>query len=46
MVDFDIQLYELGSKVKEFMKSEQMEPLQRYCEIISNIRRRGFIYEL
>lgn len=41
MVDFQIQLNELVRKMKEFVESDQMKQLQRYCEIISNFRRRG-----
>lgn len=44
MVNFEIQLNELGRKMKEFVESDQMKQLQRYCEIISNLQKLGKDY--
>ena len=44
MKNFEEQLNEVGRKMKEFVESDQMKQLQRYCEIISNLQKLGKNY--
>lgn len=44
MKNFEEQLNEVSRKMKEFVESDQMKQLQRYCEIISNLQKLGKDY--
>lgn len=44
MENFEEKLNEFSRKVKEFVESDQMKQLQRYCEIISNLQKLGKEY--
>lgn len=44
MKNFEEQLNEVSRKMKEFVESESMKQLQRYCEIISNLQKLGKDY--
>lgn len=44
MKNFDEQLNEVSKNVKNFVESDQMKQLQRYCEIISNLQKLGKEY--
>ena len=44
MKNFEEQLNEVSRKMKEFIESDQMKQLQRYCEIISNLQKLGKDY--
>ena len=44
MRNFEEQLKEVSRKMKEFIESGQMKQLQRYCEIISNLKKLGKDY--
>ena len=44
MKNFEDQFNEFSRKMKEFLESDQMKQLQRYCEIISNLQKLGKDY--